>query len=258
MFRQPFSFKGRIRRTEYALSYLLFLAGIFIISILSESTLIGDLNGIVYFVAIYWFLISQSTKRCHDLDQNGFYQLIPLYFFVLLFSEGLNRKNKYGQDPKLTELEEQQKPKLSFKEKTALPKSKTYQLIGSELLVGVLLTTLLVAFTDVYFSEGIYLFIYLAETVAIATGFFLLLYLSNAGRPQPNQTYYKLIYRFIFSVVLAICIGTFRYFFLNNLVFGVFELIKQLFYIVSIFCFTYLGSLIYSATRKKSVSYVKA
>ena len=258
MFRQPFSFKGRIRRTEYALSYLFFLIAVFFISFLAGITELDTLNTFVYLITLYWFFFSQSTRRCHDLGQNGFYQLIPFYFFVLVFSEGEKRNNKYGQDPKLTELEEQQKPKLSIKEKIALPKNKTYQQIGSELLAGVLLTTFLIALTDVYFTDGILIFVYLAEVLAITTGYFLLLYVSNNGQSQPILLYYKLIYRALFSVGLMIFIEMFRYFFLINTEVTYLDILQNIFYTISIFCCTYISSLVYSATRKRTKYYVKA
>jgi hypothetical protein len=42
-----------------------------------------------------WFLWAQSAKRCHDLNKSGWWQLIPFYFFVLLFSTGDYGPNQY-------------------------------------------------------------------------------------------------------------------------------------------------------------------
>ncbi|MFK7811458.1 MAG: DUF805 domain-containing protein, partial [Maribacter sp.] len=100
MFKSPFSFKGRIRRLEYGLSYLiyifLYLAIIWIMEELGEAGIIF----IVFIIPCIWFLIAQSAKRCHDVGNSGFYQLIPFYSIILLFLEGDGNENEYGPNPK--------------------------------------------------------------------------------------------------------------------------------------------------------------
>ena len=44
--------------------------------------------------------MAQAVKRSHDLDNTGWYILIPFYGFWLLFAEGTRGNNKYGEDPK--------------------------------------------------------------------------------------------------------------------------------------------------------------
>lgn len=101
MFKNPFSFKGRIRRTEYGLSYI-----IYIIIFLSFNFAVQDTGtfGIIIFLLVYagllWFLLAQGAKRCHDLENSGIYQLIPFYFLWMLFAEGKNGTNRYGVNPK--------------------------------------------------------------------------------------------------------------------------------------------------------------
>lgn len=102
MFNHPFSFKGRIRRTEYGLSCIIFIV------IYSCSRILvlvsGDTTSLIMFVligiAINWFLFAQGAKRCHDVGVSGWFQLIPFFGLYLLFADGEMRRNKYGDNPK--------------------------------------------------------------------------------------------------------------------------------------------------------------
>lgn len=113
MFQHPFSFKGRIRRREYALSciiYILFEAPT--IEILTKDTA-GLVNIFLLFsIPFSWFIIAQSTKRLHDMGYSGWFQLgvyLPFVIhplgillsstFMILF-DGEKKINKYGSYPK--------------------------------------------------------------------------------------------------------------------------------------------------------------
>lgn len=106
MFKSPFSFRGRIRRSEYALSFLIYLCVVFFFSFIS-TTVSGrsnsDAGGIVLlFVLIpcLYFMLAQGVKRSHDLGNSGWFLLIPLYGFLLLFAGGEPGENRFGVDPK--------------------------------------------------------------------------------------------------------------------------------------------------------------
>ncbi|WEK17436.1 MAG: DUF805 domain-containing protein [Candidatus Pedobacter colombiensis] len=104
MFKNPFSFEGRIRRLEYGLSYLIYIAAaIFIGFILGslgfEKESMNMLLFLLLLPAIY-FLIAQGAKRCHDRGNSGWWQLIPFYALVMIFGEGDPFENEYGQNPK--------------------------------------------------------------------------------------------------------------------------------------------------------------
>ena len=106
MFQNPFSAKGRIRRLEYGLSYLIYVAYYYtIVLILALSGILEDVNWsflIIFLLLIpaYWFLIAQGAKRCHDRGNSGWFQLVPFYAFWMLFAGSDYGENEYGFNPK--------------------------------------------------------------------------------------------------------------------------------------------------------------
>lgn len=103
MFKRPFSFKGRIRRTEYCLSYIIYMIWYGVITVMMANpnpSVEVSVFVLVSFIPMIWFLLAQNVKRCHDRGNSGWYQLIPFYFFVLLFGASDDDSNKYGDNPK--------------------------------------------------------------------------------------------------------------------------------------------------------------
>jgi len=100
MFKNPFSFDGRIRRTEYGVSVLIYA---FCATIL--NAIVGASDGdaailLFAYIPLLWFLWAQGAKRCHDVGNSGWWQLIPFYGFWLLFQDGQHGTNQYGENPK--------------------------------------------------------------------------------------------------------------------------------------------------------------
>ena len=100
MFKAPFSFEGRIRRTEFGITYIIYFAVTLFISYISEPR--SDISTILLFtyIPLLWFLWAQGAKRCHDRGNSGWYQIIPFYVFWMLFADSDVGPNEYGPNPK--------------------------------------------------------------------------------------------------------------------------------------------------------------
>ena len=99
MFKNPFSFKGRIRRSELFLSIII----IGIVYVLLAVILLITGNFIIPIILsplIIWFLAAQSAKRCHDRGNPGWFQVIPFYFLWMFFGDSDIGVNAYGLNPK--------------------------------------------------------------------------------------------------------------------------------------------------------------
>lgn len=105
MFKKPFSFEGRIRRMEYGLSLLVYLAIYFGVAF-GTGVMSGRPSGggsivlIIVMIPLVWFMIAQAAKRCHDRGNSGWWQLIPFYGLILLFGGSEFGENEYGPNPK--------------------------------------------------------------------------------------------------------------------------------------------------------------
>jgi uncharacterized membrane protein YhaH (DUF805 family) len=100
MFKQSFSFDGRIRRLEYGLSFMIYIVYFYIIRLLFFSSYDSNIMGYVFLIPGYIFLWAQGSKRCHDRNNSGWYQLIPFYGLWMLFASGDEGVNNYGESPK--------------------------------------------------------------------------------------------------------------------------------------------------------------
>jgi len=106
MFQNPFSFEGRIRRTELLQSCLFTMTCAIIVAVVVDRFGLGLLMMYILMIPAKWFLFAQLAKRCHDLGKSGWFQLIPFYGFWLLCAPGVQGVNKYGPNPKGVGFEE--------------------------------------------------------------------------------------------------------------------------------------------------------
>jgi uncharacterized membrane protein YhaH (DUF805 family) len=97
MFSKLFSYKGRIRRLEYGITFIIMYLGFAFIGGMAEV----EETLALLIIPLYWVVLVQGAKRCHDLGNSGWYQLIPFYFFWMIFAKGDDGVNEYGPNPKM-------------------------------------------------------------------------------------------------------------------------------------------------------------
>lgn len=98
MFSKIFSFDGRIRRLEYGITTLIF---VFFNPIIQSLIARGQNWALFLYIFFFYLWIAQGAKRCHDINNSGWYQLIPFYTFWLIFTPGDKGNNYYGPNPKV-------------------------------------------------------------------------------------------------------------------------------------------------------------
>lgn len=257
MFKNPFSFHGRIRRTEYGLGYILFLVLLYSTIFIIEKLHAGGFQLVVILSAYYWFLLAQGAKRCHDLSHSGFYQFIPFYFLALIFSEGTNRTNKYGQDPKLVELQEKLEPAPKNYNKLILPETKSREAIASELLSGILITSLAIALLN-YFVDTAGWGYFIVESILIMAGYFIILLLSPNTSMLPHLRIYFLIHRAIYSLGCYVVVWSFQVY--SNYItdFNFAAIGGDITFIISFFILTYIPYLYYQTRKKQNLIALEA
>ena len=102
MLKKIFSFKGRIERVEYLISFVIFTGIALLVSMIidTDNGTIADISLMLY-IPIAWFQLAQSAKRCHDTGRSGWWQIIPLFWIILIIAKGDVRDNRYGDRPEL-------------------------------------------------------------------------------------------------------------------------------------------------------------
>lgn len=105
--KKAFSFEGRIRRSEYFISWLIpsiILLIVYALDSLFRDIRIGAVIGVVLIlftlILSSWFLLAQRIKRCHDIGLSGWYQLIPYFDIMLVFVDSNYGINIFGPNPK--------------------------------------------------------------------------------------------------------------------------------------------------------------
>ncbi|WP_306014164.1 MULTISPECIES: DUF805 domain-containing protein [unclassified Allomuricauda] len=210
MFRNPFSFDGRIRRLEYGLSYLIYVILYLGVSFLWQEFPSAALFFYPFISVLIWFLLAQGAKRCHDLGNSGFFQFIPFYGLLMVFQDGKIGINRYGPNPKEVIVSS----KGSEENTLQLPPGKlsivhSMLRLSSPILINVLLAAILMEYLNV---SDIELFIYILITV-IPCHFLALIMNHNShalGIDGKVQFKERIIYSSVFYVLVRLYTLYFR------------------------------------------------
>ncbi|MHA4740611.1 DUF805 domain-containing protein [Dyadobacter sp. MSC1_007] len=100
MFKKPFSFEGRIGRSEYCLSFFGQYVIVTVLEIVSFSYELNSWTLAACALPLLWFMAAQGAKRCHDRGNTGWFQIIPGYVIWMAFAEGDPGENDFGPSPK--------------------------------------------------------------------------------------------------------------------------------------------------------------
>ena len=207
MFNNPFSFSGRIRRLEYGLSYLFFT-----ICFYSSLYALGQraefgIVAVLFIITLYWFVLAQGAKRCQDLNNNGFYQLIPFYGLWMLFEEGTPGSNKYGGNPKVVS----PKTSFSFTISKHLTQNDRRELVYE--ILGVVLFNLHLLVLSIHFISHLPMMGFLCG-ISIVASYLVMLILSN-HRKLYDYDFYLFKHRLLFSILLYLLLRTYQFIFQN-------------------------------------------
>jgi len=119
MFENYSNFSGRARRSEYwyfrlatAVIFFALIAFAGLLAIVTGGALAFQIAMAIFFIYILLSVIPSlavTVRRMHDLGKSGWNVLIsfiplvgPIWFLVLLATEGEQGENYYGPDPKST------------------------------------------------------------------------------------------------------------------------------------------------------------
>ena len=93
-----FSFKGRIGRGEYWLSYIVYSLYCLPMNLMEEDDIepLFALVWLLLLVPMLWMIFAQGAKRCHDRGNSGWFQLVPFYGLWMAFAPGEENANEYG------------------------------------------------------------------------------------------------------------------------------------------------------------------
>jgi len=100
MLTHPYSFKGRLSRSQYVVNTIILCLICLLVNAMFEEYAIGStiINPVTWALASL-SLISLSVRRSKDLGLSPLWLLMPIYPLLLLVSPGEECENRFGPVP---------------------------------------------------------------------------------------------------------------------------------------------------------------
>lgn len=248
MFNSIFSFKGRIRRLEFGLTLVFYFVGLILSGLFLGTIPLFESVFYLYIFFAYWVLLAQGAKRCHDIGNSGFYQLIPFYVLVMIFAEGEKKNNRYGEDPKQKLLKTPSAK--SSPEKLNKPTSLLIMEIITATMIAVFITGVInILFID---YENFQILFYFITAIL---GFYILLIFSYNKNSLDSNRSLLINQQLIFSPVYYIVIRLYNIVF-RGAEFDILTAVYEIFVVAFIFGLTYLSIGLYKLTFKPQSKHV--
>jgi len=102
-------FTGRATRKEFWMFVLFSFIVSIVLSILDSMLGLnfrysgtGQERGLlesIYSLAVFLPSLAVGVRRIHDINQSGWFILLPIYNLITMFIPGTKGANKYGEDP---------------------------------------------------------------------------------------------------------------------------------------------------------------
>jgi len=94
-FQKYATFTGRASRSEY---WFFVLFSIIVQLLANAIGIAAGSEAIIWLVYLVFLIpsISVTVRRMHDVDKSGWFQLIPIYNFVLAVTPGTVGSNRFG------------------------------------------------------------------------------------------------------------------------------------------------------------------
>ena len=95
-FKKYATFTGRATRSEF---WFFFLFTLVVQLVANAIGIAAGSEAIIWLVYLVFFIpsISVTVRRMHDVDKSGWFQLIPIYSFILSVTAGTSGSNRFGE-----------------------------------------------------------------------------------------------------------------------------------------------------------------
>jgi len=214
-------FSGRARRKEFWMfvlyNLIFYFAWAFLMAFIFVLTN-GEPDNLSIALFCYLFLMmlpamAVAVRRLHDTGKSGWMMLVALipfvggiWLLVLMLTDGQQRENKYGPNPKVSEVPFDEPARLKNAGLTLIVAASAWILI-------IFVNVILYVINDVHFNYGMTFFNFVVNAFLLTVGIYLLKEKKIYGMQEKRKSVMILLAAASISVLLSIwgLIGNIRH-----------------------------------------------